>query len=360
MDSSRRTSSRRDIPTGSSRGFSNRSRPLDLIRLSAFNRAYSARDVLPSNSEYQERQNDSAAGQRVPVSRSDRVYSTHDARQGYSNASPHFHTIGQSSAGYPDLPKDLEEVIQQRGGKTSSHSEIQLGYQEGLRGGLEPRDYLTSREEQEYDEAPNTPDRRTTAQNNAVRLYNRAQEALDRGNPIDVIEQIVERYRREYNAEEDLSPRGERGSHPRDYLTSREEHDYDEAPNTPDRRTTAQNNAVWLYNRVREVLDQGGTRQDLEYRVQQYRQQLEAGPSHQSDQRDRRTDIYALVDRIIERSGYRDNYQTFQGDIRDHMRSNKMSWDEYQTIAKPYFEDKGLEHSAKKSIRKLLIDSYTE
>src|SRR5690348_7225897 len=68
MDSSRRTSSRRDTTTGSSRDSSNRSRPLDLSR--------------PPNPGY------------------DRAYSTHDAAQRYS-----------SHLGFPTVP--LQETSHQ-------------------------------------------------------------------------------------------------------------------------------------------------------------------------------------------------------------------------------------------------------
>src|SRR5690348_16049938 len=89
MDSSRRTSSQRDITHHSSRDSLSRSRPLDLSRPSStgYDRSYSTRD---------------AAGLESASSSHPRAYNTIDATQNYSSDSPHPQLAGQPSTGYPE------------------------------------------------------------------------------------------------------------------------------------------------------------------------------------------------------------------------------------------------------------------
>src|SRR5690349_3963398 len=100
MDSSRRTSSQRDTPTGSSQDFSNRSRSYDVVRHSntgydrayntydaadqggspsGYDRAYTTRGAVQLSAVYSEGQTNDAAGQGGSSSGYDRSYSTYDA-----------------------------------------------------------------------------------------------------------------------------------------------------------------------------------------------------------------------------------------------------------------------------------------
>lgn len=95
--------------------------------------------------------------------------------------------------------EEIERVIKQRGGKTSG--EIPLGYQDGLRGGIGPKDFLTEDEQEDYDAAPDTPLRRSTAEDNAVRLYSRARDLIHVGYDEDEIPEKLDEYRNEYHQE---------------------------------------------------------------------------------------------------------------------------------------------------------------
>jgi hypothetical protein len=96
----------------------------------------------------------------------------------------------------------LQEIIEQRDGKTSSQSEIPLGYQEGLRGGMGARDYLTSSEEHYYDQADaDNSDAWTNKERRAVRLYNLADSLIDEGYSSDYIRSTVGERREELQAE---------------------------------------------------------------------------------------------------------------------------------------------------------------
>jgi hypothetical protein len=94
--------------------------------------------------------------------------------------------------------KAIQEIIEQRHGKTSPQSEIPLGYQkEGLKGGMDPNDFLNYEEKNRYRDAPRTPERRSTAEENAVNLYNRAEYFLANNRARDFIEQKTSEYRNE-------------------------------------------------------------------------------------------------------------------------------------------------------------------
>jgi hypothetical protein len=187
--------------------------------------------------------------------------------------------------------EEIEQVIEERGGMTSESAEVRLGFDTKLRGGMKPIDFTTAEEDIDYNNADDDDSSKwTNKQRRAVRLRNRAKELIDAGRSRDYIRNDIRGYRdhlrqelpsdderagtsHQYDQDDPISPRGDKGSHPRDYLTAQEEQDYDDAPSTPERRTFVQNNAVKLYNRAREYIDAGYSRRQIARLVQVKRQE---------------------------------------------------------------------------------------
>ena len=118
-----------------------------------------------------------------------------------------------------------------------------------VRGG--PMDFLEKQEQNDYHNAPDEPENRTTAQNDAVYLYNRARKYIraENGGYWDIFAKIEKK--REKRAQELYE---EEGMHPLHFLTSKEQNDYHNAPDEPENRTAAQDNAVYLYQRARKYI----------------------------------------------------------------------------------------------------------
>ena len=124
----------------------------------------------------------------------------------------------------------------------------------GLKGGWYgggPMDFLEKQEQRDYHDAPDEPENRTSAQNDAVYLYNRARKYIraENGGYWDILAKIEKK--REKRAQGLYE---EEGMHPLHFLTSKEQNDYHNAPDEPENRTAAQDNAVYLYQRARKYI----------------------------------------------------------------------------------------------------------